>query len=96
MWTLSLSSWLCILLCLVFPLAVASTSSLTIIGRSIPRGGGSGRSSATTGQQSTTGPLQTFAKTVMDARRHLVAAAVARSTSIFAMYPVDTIKVQIL
>ncbi|CAB9521213.1 adenosylmethionine carrier 1, chloroplastic/mitochondrial [Seminavis robusta] len=41
------------------------------------------------------GPMATFVQTVMDARRHLVAAAVARSTSIFAMYPVDTIKTRI-
>ena len=41
------------------------------------------------------GTLQVFVKTVLDARRHLVAAAVARSTSIFAMYPVDTIKTRI-
>ena len=41
------------------------------------------------------GPLTTFVRTIKDARRHLVAAAVARSTSIFAMYPVDTIKTRI-
>jgi Mitochondrial carrier protein len=41
------------------------------------------------------GPVQIFVRTVLDARRHLVAAAVARSTSIFAMYPVDTIKTRI-
>jgi hypothetical protein len=39
------------------------------------------------------GPVQVFVSTIRDARRHLVAAAVARSTSIFCMYPVDTIKV---
>mmetsp|Transcript_13140 Transcript_13140/g.36299 ORF Transcript_13140/g.36299 Transcript_13140/m.36299 type:complete len:133 (+) Transcript_13140:137-535(+) len=38
-------------------------------------------------------PIQNFVATIKDARRHLTAAAVARSISIFAMYPVDTIKV---
>lgn len=39
------------------------------------------------------GPLQTFKRTIIESRRHLAAAAVARSSSIFLMYPVDTIKV---
>jgi hypothetical protein len=39
------------------------------------------------------GPFQTFKRTIMESRRHLAAAAVARSTSIFLMYPMDTIKV---
>jgi hypothetical protein len=39
------------------------------------------------------GSLQTFVRTLKDARRHLAAAAAARTTSIFAMYPVDTFKV---
>lgn len=39
-----------------------------------------------------TGPIRMFVNTVKEARRHLAAAAVARSVSIFAMYPVDTIK----
>lgn len=38
------------------------------------------------------GPLGVFIKTVKEAKRHLIAAAVARSVSIFGMYPVDTIK----
>jgi hypothetical protein len=38
------------------------------------------------------GPLKKFANTILESRRHLMAAAVARSTSIFSMYPVDTIK----
>lgn len=36
--------------------------------------------------------VNTFVKTVVDSRSHLAAAAVARSVSIFSMYPVDTIK----
>jgi len=44
-------------------------------------------------QKNGDGPLRIFARTIMDSRRHLAAAAAARSTSIFAMYPVDTIKV---
>lgn len=38
------------------------------------------------------GPLQVFVSTVQEARRHLAAAAAARSTSVFFMYPVDCIK----
>jgi len=38
------------------------------------------------------GALQIFVSTIKEARRHLAAAAVARSVSIFAMFPVDTIK----
>jgi Mitochondrial carrier protein len=41
------------------------------------------------------GPLHLFLRTIQEARRHLAAAAVARSVSIFAMYPVDTIKTRI-
>lgn len=41
------------------------------------------------------GPLQLFVSTIKEARRHLSAAAVARSISIFTMYPVDTIKTRI-
>lgn len=41
------------------------------------------------------GPLQIFARTILEARRHLAAAAVARTASIFAMYPVDAIKTRI-
>jgi len=56
----------------------------------VARGGAKDGAMATTNE----GPVQVFVKTVLNARRHLVAAAVARSTSIFAMYPVDTIKVK--
>jgi hypothetical protein len=37
--------------------------------------------------------INVFLATIREARSHLAAAAVARSVSIFAMYPVDTIKV---
>lgn len=36
--------------------------------------------------------LASFARTLLGARSHLAAAAVARCVSIFGMYPVDTIK----
>eukprot|EP00578_Thalassiosira_sp_NH16_P009399 CAMPEP_0181124418 /NCGR_PEP_ID=MMETSP1071-20121207/26472_1 /TAXON_ID=35127 /ORGANISM="Thalassiosira sp., Strain NH16" /LENGTH=357 /DNA_ID=CAMNT_0023209725 /DNA_START=1 /DNA_END=1074 /DNA_ORIENTATION=+ len=36
--------------------------------------------------------LRSFVQTILDARSHLAAAAVARAVSIFGMYPVDTIK----
>lgn len=38
------------------------------------------------------GPLQHFSRTIKDARRHLTAAAVARSISIFVMFPLDSWK----
>jgi len=41
------------------------------------------------------GPLQMFVNTVKESRRHLVAAAAARSVSIFVMFPIDTIKTRI-
>mmetsp|Transcript_11734 Transcript_11734/g.15420 ORF Transcript_11734/g.15420 Transcript_11734/m.15420 type:complete len:333 (-) Transcript_11734:185-1183(-) len=41
------------------------------------------------------GPIKLFVDSIKQARRHLAAAAVARSTSIFLMYPVDTMKTRI-
>jgi len=41
------------------------------------------------------GPIKTFVKTINESRSHLAAAAVARGLSIFAMFPVDTIKTRI-
>ena len=64
-------------------------------------GGGSGAATSTRtapGSPPTKdaeGPLQIFSRTILDARRHLAAAAVARTTSIFAMYPVDSFKTRI-
>jgi Mitochondrial carrier protein len=40
-------------------------------------------------------PMQTFMETILNSRRHLMAAAVARSTSIFIMYPADVIKTRL-
>ena len=39
--------------------------------------------------------MQTFVETILNSRRHLMAAAVARSTSIFIMYPADVIKTRL-
>ena len=39
--------------------------------------------------------LRVFARTIVGAKNHLAAAAAARCVSIFAMYPVDTIKTRI-
>lgn len=44
---------------------------------------------------SNSSPMQTFVETILNARRHLMAAAVARSTSIFIMYPADVIKTRL-
>jgi hypothetical protein len=52
---------------------------------------GGGKTVSATPQHS---PLTIFFRVIRDSRRDLVAAAVARSTSIFTMYPVDTIKVR--
>jgi len=63
------------------------------------RGGGGGKKGAVAAtveeDESTTkeaGPIQLFVKTLKEARRHLMAAGVARCVSIFTMYPMDTIK----
>jgi hypothetical protein len=54
-----------------------------------------GGRSAIAATSSAGGPLSLFLSTIKEARRHLAAAAVARSVSIFAMYPVDTIKTRV-
>lgn len=41
-------------------------------------------------------PLRVFVQTIQNAKRHLVAAAAARGTSIVTMYPLDTFKVRVL
>lgn len=41
------------------------------------------------------GPFQIFLQTIKDGRRHLMAAAIARTISIFIMYPVDAIKTRL-
>jgi solute carrier family 25 S-adenosylmethionine transporter 26 len=56
------------------------------------RGGGRGSVSETLNDE---GPFQVFARTIAHAKHHLMAAAAARSSSIFLMYPVDTIKTRI-
>lgn len=75
-----LSSLFCFL---VLALGVVSASPVALFP---PRGGARGKDTVQDG------PLTLFTKTVKEARRHLAAAGVARSISIFAMYPVDTIK----
>ena len=65
--------------------APRTTDTIGAIGR-----GGNQREVATT-----TGPLALFVKTIKEARTHLTAAGVARSISIFAMYPIDTIKTRV-
>ena len=64
-----------------------------------PRGGAAASklSSTTNNAPSSTNaaPLiifKSFVQTVINAKSHLAAAAVARAVSIFGMYPVDTIK----
>mmetsp|Transcript_1231 Transcript_1231/g.2622 ORF Transcript_1231/g.2622 Transcript_1231/m.2622 type:complete len:237 (+) Transcript_1231:153-863(+) len=69
--------------------AIATTAMLPI------RGGGAAKLSKTAtysppGSANTI--LKSFYQTVINARSHLAAAAAARAISIFAMYPIDTIK----
>jgi hypothetical protein len=45
--------------------------------------------------QVVTSPIQIFLQTILNSRKHLIAAAVARSTSIFIMYPADVIKTRL-
>jgi Mitochondrial carrier protein len=102
MW--SLHSWLALLLTVGG--AVAASRKGGGIGTTTGRRGlslFSGRSSTTmtstkvSTKPSTSegGPLQLFTQTILDARRHLTAAAVARSTSIFIMYPADALKTRL-
>lgn len=81
----SLSSWLAFFLAV--GLAAATTSRRPFV---VPLRGG-----AAAKTQADVGPLQIFTRTVKDARRHLTAAAVARSTSIFIMYPADALKTRL-
>jgi hypothetical protein len=71
---------------LISPGARGASASARCSAESMKRGG----ALATT--QST--PLRSFVSSIIDARRHLAAAAVARSVSIFGMYPIDTMKVR--
>ena len=56
--------------------------------------GGAKRSSSSK-QSKGEGPLVQFVHTITGAKKHLVSAAFARCVSIFAMYPVDSIKTRI-
>jgi hypothetical protein len=51
--------------------------------------------SKTVFRTSSSTPFQVFVQTILDARRHLTSAAVARSTSIFLMYPADVFKTRL-
>jgi len=54
-----------------------------------------GASFTTTATDAPPAILSSFVRTVLSARSHLAAAAVARFVSMFVMYPVDTIKTRI-
>jgi Mitochondrial carrier protein len=89
---------------------ISTEATKTALLQPLMRGGGQGgklqhRSTAATVTSSSTctgggggsggGPWKLFCQTILDARRHLTAAAIARSTSIFAMYPADAIKTRL-
>ena len=63
-----------------------------------PRGGAAKLTTTTSSPPSTTTNnaslimFKSFLQTIINAKSHLYAAAVARCISIFGMYPVDTIK----
>lgn len=87
---------LLVLLLVLIAIGSSCSSSLSSRGQSCPiplyhrfppLRGGSNNISNVSG-----GPIETFVRTIKEARRHLAAAAVARAVSIFGMYPVDTIK----
>jgi len=82
-------SWFALFLGLMLPMIAASSAGQNRL-PFLPRGGAAAAATRRGG-----GAMENFVQTIMDARRHLVAAAVARSTSIFFMYPVDTIKTRI-
>jgi len=89
----------CVLLALSVEFApAANTCHRAIFSLNVNRGGSNGLSHTSTvapgGAQESDSPLKLFVRTIKDARRHLVAAAAARTISIVAMYPVDTIKVR--
>jgi Mitochondrial carrier protein len=91
MWPLP--SWFALFLAV----GVAAASATSRRPLSVPfsfRGGG-GKNVVGVVQQQQHGPLQVFTQTIKDARRHLTAAAVARSTSIFTMYPIDVLKTRL-
>jgi len=80
-------SVICLILAIfVVPMLVSAGQSCGLMAAPV-RGGGL--------SSSVVGPFRTFVSTVKEGRRHLAAAAVARAVSIFAMYPVDTIKTRI-
>lgn len=56
--------------------------------------GGRGAAPSSVLEQSE-GPLQLFIKTIQESKKHLIAAGVARSVSIFTMFPMDTIKTRL-
>lgn len=58
-------------------------------------GGGRSKSAPVVIAKNPESPFQAFLETIRESRKHLVAAAVARCTSISVMFPVDTIKTRL-
>jgi hypothetical protein len=75
--------------------APITTSTTTNVSRVVSVSKGSSNTGTSTSIPLKKGPLQMFVQTILDSRRHLIAAAVARSTSIFIMYPADVIKTRL-
>ena len=89
---------LVLLTTIIFRTATATTFPIVVRGGGRDPVKGRHRTAAT----KTTTPISScplllhdFLQTIRNAKRHLASAAIARSTSIFAMYPVDTIKTRV-
>eukprot|EP00521_Asterionellopsis_glacialis_P013735 CAMPEP_0195301578 /NCGR_PEP_ID=MMETSP0707-20130614/29529_1 /TAXON_ID=33640 /ORGANISM="Asterionellopsis glacialis, Strain CCMP134" /LENGTH=346 /DNA_ID=CAMNT_0040364557 /DNA_START=100 /DNA_END=1140 /DNA_ORIENTATION=- len=83
--------FLLVTFCAVCGQAARSSNAVPLSASRIFRGGAVVADAAADGSANL-GPLGIFVKTIQEARRHLAAAGVARCISIFAMYPMDTIK----
>ena len=74
-----------------FPSLATTYAAATVF----PRGGSAanlGSTPAVAASNPFAAKLSSFARTIVNSRSHLAAAAAARCVSIFGMYPVDTIK----
>ncbi|KAL7484843.1 hypothetical protein ACHAW6_010454 [Cyclotella cf. meneghiniana] len=69
-----------------------SASHAALLARGGAKSTAASKATETASSPSANGILKTFLQTVSSARSHLAAAAAARGASIFAMYPIDTIK----
>lgn len=102
----SLQTWLTFLLLSVVGVVAASTRAGSVssrsrrmapfrVGAATPPTGTNRKQQQPSPQEAFSSWVKTLSQTVLDARRHLTAAAVARSTSIVVMYPADVFKTRL-